>query len=305
VSVDAVNVKRPEGSVASVTGVIPPIPTPFLDGNVDISSLRRALDYLSESIDGVLVGGSTGETPSLTVGERETIIRTAGTHFEGERSLVVSIADNSIENTKRLAEIAAECGAALVVLSCPSYFPNDRRMLEAYFAAVAEFSSGDLCLYDNPITSNTWLSVEDIRALVAAVPRLNHVKLTDPTREKAALLKEHLSLRLFAGDDSVLWHHLDSGADGVMTAIPLIRPERTARLWRAVADGRTGDAYAEYCGLSHFIHIGLSAPDYPAVVKAVLHKRGVLASPEVRYPLLSLTSARRSEVLQALDAHDA
>jgi dihydrodipicolinate synthase/N-acetylneuraminate lyase len=144
------------------------------------------------------------------------------------------------------------------------------------------------------------MSVHDIHALVAAVPRLNHVKLTDPTREKAARLRERESLRVFAGDDSVLWHHLDCGADGVMTAIPLIRPEVTARMWRAVAEGQSRAAYAEYRGLSHFIHIGLSAPDYPAVVKTVLHERGVLASSELRPPLLPLTPGRHSEIFQAL-----
>jgi 4-hydroxy-tetrahydrodipicolinate synthase len=301
VTVDAIHAEQRPDSVTAVSGVVPPIPTPFLDGKVDLTSLRRVLDYLHASVDGVLVGGSTGETPSLTVAEREAIIRTVATHLDGDRFLVVSIADNSIENTKRLAAVAAECGAALLVLSCPSYFPNDLGMLEAYFGAVAAFSSGDLCLYDNPMTSKTWLSVHDIHALVAAVPRLNHVKLTDPTREKAARLRERESLRVFAGDDSVLWHHLDCGADGVMTAIPLIRPEVTARMWRAVAEGQSRAAYAEYRGLSHFIHIGLSAPDYPAVVKTVLHERGVLASSELRPPLLPLTPGRHSEIFQALD----
>lgn len=296
------NTKDPAGSVATVAGVVPPIPTPFLDGKVDDTSLRRMLDHLGESIDGVLVGGSTGETPSLTIDERERIIRAVANHLNGDRSLAVSIADNSIEHTRRLAEVAIENGAALLVLSCPSYFPNDRAMLEAYFGAVAEFTDGELCLYDNPITSKTWLSVDDIRAISAAVPRLNHVKLTDTAREKGTLLKERVGLRLFAGDDSVLWHHLECGADGVMTAIPLVRPEGAARLWRAVADGRTEDAYREYRDLSHFIHLGLSASDYPAVVKAILHEAGVFASPEVRYPLLALAPTRRSEVFQALDA---
>jgi 4-hydroxy-tetrahydrodipicolinate synthase len=257
------------------------------------------LDDLLPSIDGVLVGGSTGEAPSLSIDERIAVVQAVAAHLGGERALVVSVADNSLEHTRRLADAAAESGADLLVLSCPGYFPNDRAMLVAYFAAVAELAARDLCLYDNPIASGTRLSTDDVVALLAAVPRLTHVKMTDTALGKVAAVRSLADVTVHAGDDSVLWHQLAGGAEGVMTAVPLLLPEQSARMWRLFRDGRRDDAYDAYRELTHAIHVGLGAGDYPQVVKAVLHERGLLASDEVRLPLLPLGAARRAEVLVA------
>jgi 4-hydroxy-tetrahydrodipicolinate synthase len=282
-----------------VGGILPPIPTPLRGGQLDITSLERELEYLYDSVDGFLVGGSTGEAASLTVGEREAVVRTVARRLEGERVLAVSIADNSIENSRRLSEVAGECNADLLVVSCPNYFHNEQQMLEAYLVAIAGFASADLCLYDNPVASNTSLGVAQILDLLAVVPRLTHVKMTDPALGKVAALREKSEVVIFSGDDSVLWHQLAGGADGVMTAVPLVFPERTRRMWRAFRDGSLDAAYEEYEGLAPFIHVGLSGHDYPSVVKAVLHHERVLDSPEVRLPLLPLTEERRAEIMIA------
>jgi 4-hydroxy-tetrahydrodipicolinate synthase len=288
-----------ENARVRVTGVVPPIPTPFLDGRVDLDSLRRMLDDLAPSIEGVLVGGSTGEAASLSIDERVEVMRAVADHLDGERTLAVSIADNSLEHTRRLADAALESGAELLVLSCPGYFPNDRDMLLAYFDAVAELTPAELCLYDNPIASGTWLSLDDVLALLAAIPRLTHVKMTDTALGKVAALCAAADVTVHAGDDGVLWHQLAAGAEGLMTAVPLVLPEQSARMWRLFRDGHRDDAYAAYQELTHVIHVGLGAGDYPQVVKAVMHERGLLASDEVRRPLLPLAPARRAEVLTA------
>jgi len=282
-----------------VGGILPPIPTPLRDGHVDIASLERELEYLYDSVDGFLVGGSTGEAASLTVGEREAVVRTVARRLEGERALAVSIADNSIENSRRLSEVAGECHADLLVVSCPNYFPNDHQMLEAYLAAIAGFASAELCLYDNPAASNTSLGVAQILDLLAAVPQLTHVKMTDPTLGKVAAIREKSEVVIFSGDDSVLWHQLAGGADGLMTAIPLVFPERTKRMWHAFRDGNLDAAYEEYENLALFIHVGLSGHDYPSVVKTVLHHQRVLDSSEVRLPLLPLAADRHAEIMIA------
>jgi 4-hydroxy-tetrahydrodipicolinate synthase len=218
----------------------------------------------------------------------------------GDRTIAVSIADNSIENSRRLNETAGECAADLVVLSCPGYFPNSRAMLLAYLEAIADFASADLCLYDNPIASNTLLEVDDLGALARAVPRLTHVKMTDTALGKVAQLSAATDLTILAGDDSVLWHQLSSGSEGLMTAIPMIHPEQTALMWRQYRDGDAEGAYSEYRPLTHFIHVGLGSGDYPSVVKTVLHSRGILTSSEVRLPLLPLSASRRAEISAAL-----
>ena len=79
-----------------VTGFLPPIATPFLDGGLDLPSLQRLMEYLVDDVDGYLIGGSVGEVASLTLEERETLMRARRAGFGGTRSrLAVSISDNA------------------------------------------------------------------------------------------------------------------------------------------------------------------------------------------------------------------
>ena len=285
---------------ARVTGFVPPIITPMQDGKLDDASLFRQLDYLVDHVAGYLAGGSLGEVASLTIEERETLMRACAEHAQGERALAVSISDNCLETSRRLAGVAGEINATLVVASCPNYYSNDRDMLIAHFGALADFVQVDICLYDNPIASNTQLTVADIKAIHEAVPRVSHAKITDTAVEKVGALKGATNLVIYSGDDSVLWHQLTRGADGAMVALPMIYPEKTSALWQALQDGERTTAFEIYGQATRFFQLALGASDYVVAVKTVLHDRGVIASPDVRLPLLPPSKLRRNEFLEAL-----
>jgi 4-hydroxy-tetrahydrodipicolinate synthase len=289
------------GSNVRVTGLVPPIATPFLDGKLDLESLRRLLDDLADHVSGVLIGGSVGEAASLTIEERIIVMREVNRGIDRDKKfLAVSVSDNSIEYSRELAYVAGEVNADVAMVSCPNYYTNDIAMLEAYFAALSEFVPCDICLYDNPIASHTTLSVQDIVRLAAAAPRLTHVKVTDTAVDKVAALRDATDLQLLAGDDAVLWHQLSRGAVGGMVALPMIYPDRASRIWACFAEGDLESAFSEYAPVTPFIHCALGAPDYVSVIKAVLHARGVIASAETRLPTIPLGGRRLNEVLGAL-----
>lgn len=286
--------------MTAASGLIPPIPSPLSDGRLDLHSLERVIEDIAPYVSGVLVGGGVGEVASLSIDERVLLFGAVKRMLPDGLGLAVSIADNSLEHTRRLAEAAAEAGASLVVASCPGYFANDVGMLEAYFAAVSELAPIDLCLYDNPFSSHTTLSVADIASLAAAAPRMTHVKVTDLSPGKVAALKEATDLTVCAGDDAVLWEQIHD-ADAAMVAAPLIYPKECAALWEAVSGGDAGGARAAYRELAPFLHSALGSPDYVAVIKAVIHHRGVIDSPEVRLPLLELPPRRLAAVIDAYE----
>jgi len=285
----------------AVTGLVPPIPTPLIDGRVDVDSLRRLVRTLAPYVDGYLVGGSVGEHPSLTVEERLVALQVVAQYKEAHHHLVVSIGDNALPNVRHLSEAATEASADLLILSVPNYFANTLPGVTAYLRVVAQFSHRELCLYDNPVASHTSLSVADIAALAEAEPKLTHVKVTDLALGKVAALRAGTSLTIHCGDDAVLWNQLVDGAHGAMVALPLFYPGVAQSVWNALQRGATGEAAEAYRPASHFIHLALGAPDYPAVLKAVLAAQGVIATEEVRLPLMRLEHRRRAEVLAALD----
>jgi 4-hydroxy-tetrahydrodipicolinate synthase len=281
-------------------GFIPPIATPMRDGAIDYESLNALVDYLHDAVSGYLVGGSVGEHPSLSLDERDALTLAVAKRRAPDRSLAVSVADNCLENCRRMARSAQAAGADLLMLSCPNYYTNTLPMLIAYFTEVGSYSSLPLCLYDNPIASHTSLTVADIHGLARAVPALRAIKITDPNPEKVRILRETTDLIVHAGDDIVLWHMLARGAHGGMVALPMIFPDESRQIWEHLQRDDQAGAYAAYRRTSHFIHIALGAADYVPVIKTVLHQRGVIASPETRTPVLPLTDSRRDEVLAAL-----
>lgn len=288
-----------------VVGLLPPLVTPFRDGSIDYDSLDRMLDDLAGNVAGVLLGGSVGEVPSLTIDERSALVRAVSRRCrQAGFDLAVGVGDNSIENTRRLLDVAGEAGAALLVVSVPNYFASSTAMLQAYFGAVAEEAPADLCLYDNPLANHTPLSVDEIAAIAGAVPRLTHIKVTDTALEKVAALRQATELIIHAGDDAVLWHQLTRGVDGAMVALPMLYPERAARIWTLIEGGDADAAYTEYRHATDFIHVALGAVDYVSVIKTVLQHRGVLASEEVRLPLVPLPPQRREEVLRSFGPPD-
>jgi 4-hydroxy-tetrahydrodipicolinate synthase len=286
----------------AITGLIPPIPTPLANGEVDVDSLGRLVQALAPYVDGYLVGGSVGEHPSLTVEERLTALQVVAREKQTHHRLVFSIGDNALPNVRRLSQAAQEAGADIVVLSVPNYFANTLPGLEAYIRTVATFSGRELCLYDNPIASHTALSVTDIVALARAEPRLTHIKVTDLTLGKIAALRARTNLTIHCGDDAVLWNQLTEGPHGAMVALPLFYPTVARTVWDAVQGGAMDEAAVAYRPSSHFIHVALGGPDYVTVLKVVLAAQGIIATDEVRLPLLPLAQARREEVLRALDA---
>lgn len=287
------------GNPPGVTGLHPPLPTPMRDGGIDLASLDRMLGRLDPHVDGVLYGGSVSETASLALDERTAVLRRTVEVLGGDR-VSFSIADNSIVNSQRLSEAGGELGVRLVVLSSPNYFTNDRQMLIEYFGRVAEFAAGELCLYDNPDTTHTRLTVEDIVAIVDAVPRLTHVKVTDRAAGKVGALREHTSLTILSGEDSVLWQHMVTGAHGAMTALPLIFPAECRSLWTDYENGDVDLAFDRYVEMARFGHAALEGPDYPSLIKAVMHHQGILASPEVRLPLIPADPMRLADAIRLL-----
>jgi 4-hydroxy-tetrahydrodipicolinate synthase len=283
-----------------VTGFVPPIVTPFRDGRLDLESLEQVVAYVGPVVSGYLVGGSVGEHPSLSVEERIELVRAVARCKAPGHTLAAGVADNSIEHSIRLARAAEEAGADLLVASSPNYYANTLPMVRAFLQALAAHTSLELCLYDNPLATHTPLSVPDLVELEATVPTLTHIKVTDPVPEKVTHIRRDTSLTVLAGEDAVLWRMLARGAQGAMVALPMIYPDNTRELWKALQEGRKAEAEEHYRPCSHFLHVALGAPDYVQAIKAVLHERGIIRSAETRVPLCPLDDERRAEVLAAL-----
>ena len=282
-----------------IEGILPVIPTPFVDGRFDSSSFQRFLDHMLPSVDGYTVLGSTGEAPSLSADDRMEIAQAALALTPPEKTVVVGVSHTSVDEAIRLAVHAQEHGAAGVLCSAPFYFDNSDDGLRRYLSRIDEALTTELVLYDNPVATGTTLGTDQVVRYARELEHLHTVKLTDHKLTKISAWQQ-AGLKVLGGDDPILVRFLAEGVDGVMVIAPCLFPAAFREAWDFVKAGKLTEALAvlaaEVLPVLHVFGIG----DEIATSKVLLMQMGVFASSEVRPPLETVDSGRAKLLQMAL-----
>jgi 4-hydroxy-tetrahydrodipicolinate synthase len=281
--------------MSAIEGLLPVIPTPFVDGVFDRSSMQRFLDFFLPWLDGYTLLGSTGEAPSLTTAERMSIAEFALAATPGDKTVVVGVSHTSLQESLALARHAESIGAKGVLCAAPYYFANTTEGMRRFLAALDAALHTELVLYDNPVPTATSLDADTVCAWAGELEHLHTVKLTDHDVSKIPVWHAH-GLKVIAGDDPIAFRYLAEGVDGAMMIAPCLFPEAFAKVWHLVRDDKLEEAYelfaARILPLTHVFGIG----DEIATSKVVLQSMGIFASAEVLPPLVEASPERRALV---------
>ncbi len=133
-------------------GSIPALVTPMRDdGSIDLAAWNRLLEFhLAEGCDGVVVGGTTGESPTITSDELCALIASAKTRIAGRVPLIAGSGGNSTEKSIRLSRAAVEAGADALLLVTPYYNRPTQEGLFQHFAAIGDAVDVPVLLYNVP-----------------------------------------------------------------------------------------------------------------------------------------------------------
>jgi 4-hydroxy-tetrahydrodipicolinate synthase len=283
-----------------VQGILPVIPTPFVDGRFDAASFQRFLDHMLPYVDGYTLLGSTGEAPSLSSAQRRAIAESALAMTSSDKAVVVGVSHTSAAESAALAQHAQECGARAVLCSVPYYFANSRHGIFRHLEVVNAALSIDLVLYDNPTATRTVLQAEWVLEWSSELEHLTAVKLTDHDLSKIVTWQQS-GLRVLAGDDPILFRYLAAGVDGAMVIAPAVFPEAFRDVWTLVKEGEESRALALFAEqILPFTHV-FGIGDEIATTKAILHDIGVFESEETLPPLVTVDPARRRLLRGAYD----
>jgi 4-hydroxy-tetrahydrodipicolinate synthase len=134
--------------------VHPPV-TPFANGHVDLAGYGKVLDFhLRNGADGLALPMHAGESVSLTVGERETLLEFAIKHVKGRIPVIANVSEAGTEIAASLASHAAKAGAAAIVATVPYYWTPPQSMLVEHFVAIGEAAKIPLFLLNSPSEMN-------------------------------------------------------------------------------------------------------------------------------------------------------
>lgn len=281
-------------------GLIPPVITPFRNGAVDGESIERLVDFCVPHLDGMVVAGSTGEGPSMTLAERTQTIEHFARAIRSRMHLIVGVAETSLGNVRAIMQFGDEHGAVGYLVPLPFYFRHTAETMTAFFHEVSGYTDREIIIYDNPYTTKTVLTVADYARLASLRSNIRHVKITDTTLAKVDFATAQGDLILLSGSDEVMQQQVVRGCDGAITATPQVFPAESHAWFDAARAGDLQESTRLFARLLPFINeVMIGTDDYPAVVKWALRYRGIIASDEVRPPLSPLNDVRR-RVLEAV-----
>jgi 4-hydroxy-tetrahydrodipicolinate synthase len=278
--------------------------TPFAaDGSVDLAAAADVATHLADhGHDGVVVSGTTGESPTTTVAEDGDLLR-AVVEAVGDRIAVVAgVGTNSTAHALELTEQADKLGATGVMVVTPYYSKPSAEGVLAHFSAVAQAIDLPVMLYDVP--GRTGLRIAwDTYQRAAALDNVLAVKEAVGDVAQGVRLIRDLGYALYSGDDVANLTWLAHGACGVVSVVGHVAGDRNRALVDAVDGGDLERAREVYHGLLPAIGAVMGVANYGATsAKAALQLAGVLDNRRVRLPLVVLDEAEVAALRDGLVA---
>ncbi|MCT0022694.1 4-hydroxy-tetrahydrodipicolinate synthase [Weissella confusa] len=288
-------------NIELITAII----TPFtVNDQIDYVDLDRLADrLLHEGTQGFVIGGTTGESPTLTHDEKIALYTHFAAHIGNRGVVVANVGDNNTAHSVALAkEVSAIPGVDGLLAVTPYYNKPSQAGMIAHFTAIADASSVPVMLYNIPGRSAVGLTNESVVTL-AQHPMINAVKQVT-TIDDLAFLVGHTpaDFAVYTGEDAQTLAAKVVGATGTISVAAHVYSREMADLFAAVADGTIETAGRLQRWLTPRMNAFFRYPS-PAPVKAILAQRGEIEN-TTRLPILPLTDVELADVQATLNEKD-
>lgn len=288
-----------------IRGTISAMLTPLTEaGQLDVRTAQRlALWLVERGVDGIFVGGTTGEGLLLSFEERKQLAAAIVDAVKGRAAVLTQVGCANTADSIALAEHAAQAGVDGIVILSPFFFPVDKTAMVAHFAAVAQAVAGvPAFVYNIPGNTRNSITPDIVTALLEKAPNFAGIK--DSSKD-LVLLQKLVELAppgfaVIVGSDSVLLPGLAMGAVGVVSAASNVFPEAVAdvvRLFQMDDLDGARKAQRRLNALLGVLKIGPALAGY----KAGLALRGVAVGP-MRPPLRDMNAEEYQRFKAAFEA---
>ena len=279
-----------------------PLITPFRDGTLDETSLRRLIrHYAALPIDGLILAATSGEGLTLGMAELEWIVASTRSEMaEGQRYIPICLGLSG-SHTRKMCHTLDETAAWPIdgyLISSPYYSRPSQRGLKQHFTALADHASWPIVLYNIPYRTSVNLANE---TLLELAQHPNIVGLKDCCADRAQsidlLRRRPAGFRVLTGEDAQYYEALTDGADGAILLSAHIETESFAAVRALVREGNLDAARARWESVADLTKLLFAEPS-PAAAKYWLWRIGLIDSADVRLPMVEVSA----ELAARLDA---
>jgi 4-hydroxy-tetrahydrodipicolinate synthase len=271
-----------------------------LDGSLDLDGAQKLAAHLVDNgHDGLVVNGTTGESPTTSDAEKIELVRVVVEAVGHRAHIVAGAGSNNTAHCVELARAAAKAGAQGLLIVTPYYNKPPQEGVLAHFTTVADATDLPVVVYDIPGRTGTPIHTETLLRM-AAHPRIVAVKDAKGDLFAASEVMSKTDLQWYSGDDVLNLAHLTQGAVGIISVVGHLAGRQYAEMVAAVAAGNLPRAIEIHRQLIPAVNAIMHVTQGAITVKAALHDRGVIASAVVRLPLVSLTNDQLALVREGL-----
>ena len=284
-----------------IQGSIVAIVTPmFEDGSLDFQSLKALLDWhIAEGTDAIVIVGTTGESPTVTVEEHCELIKVAIEHVAGRIPVIAGTGGNSTSEAIELTAFAKQAGADASLQVVPYYNRPTQEGMVQHFTRIAESVDLPVILYNVPGRTVADMNNDTIVRL-SSVPGIVGVKdATGNIARGTELLRVvPKSFAVYSGDDATAMALMFCGGKGNISVTANVAPRAMHELCVAAMAGRVAEAIAINDKLIP-LHNRLFVEPNPVPVKWALQQMGRMQG-GIRLPLVPLGAASHDWLRSAL-----
>jgi len=281
--------------------VLTAMATPFDEsGGVDYGQATVLAKHLiANGSDGIVVAGTTGESPTLSDEEKIRLFRTVKEAVGGRAAVVAGSGTNDTKHSIHLTKEAQRAGADGILLVNPYYNRPSQDGLYAHFRTVAESTSLPCMLYNIPSRTGVHCLPETI-AKLSEIPNITAVKEASGNLDQASEIRRRTKavFRIYSGDDSLTLPILSVGGSGVVSVAAHLVGREISEMVKTYERGDVGKALSIHIRLFPLFKV-LFITTNPVPLKAALNLSGVNVG-KPRLPLVEATAKEKEQIQSVL-----
>ncbi|SEQ24159.1 4-hydroxy-tetrahydrodipicolinate synthase [Faunimonas pinastri] len=293
---------KPASIRDTLKGILPPFTMPFDQrGEIVFSAIKEQVDFaVGKGVNGIVVGGSTGEGHTLGAGEFIKVMEASHEALAGRRPLIAGLIVNSTrEAIERVKALDGMDIAALQITPVHYLFKPSAQNTVEHFRAIHEATGIPILIY-NVIPWN-YLSVDLMLQVMKEVPGVVGMKQSSGDLKSVSDLMGSVSDQnvVLSGIDALLYPSFALGAHGAISALTAAVPGVTVKLWNAVQSKDFDTALRIHNALNQLWNV-LKHDNLPACVKYIQHRQG-LGFFYARAPMDQVSDEQKAAINPALD----
>ena len=275
--------------------------TPFTEDGVNVSALKKLLDYqLEGGTDAIVICGTTGEPATMSEAERDLVIRESIAHVDGKVPVIVGTGSNCTAHAVELSKKAEDMGADALLVVTPYYNKCSQEGLMRHYLAVADSTKLPIIAYNVPGRTGVNMKPETL-AKLAKHPNIVAMKEASGDISQVAEMARTCDVDLYSGNDDQIIPLMSLGGKGVISVLANVAPKVAhdiAALYLAGDIKKASELQLVYKPLIDALFMDVN----PIPAKVALNLMGFEAGP-LRLPLCEMTEEKTAALRSILQQY--